>query len=270
MGAGRARHVHLKWAVMETGNVEQAVRPRMRLTRIGAFSIQSEHLGSGPAVVLLHGLSGSHRWWRFTTPALARRYSVHVPELVGFGGSRRAGRQPDIPEMADVMAEWVREQGLADVALVGHSMGGQTALHMAARHRLCRRLVLVDASGLPRRLSLREAARFVAGALPPRHWGAPTFVPTIAADALRAGPRALLLATRHLLTDDVTPLLRLVECPVLLIWGELDPLVPVSEGRRMQQGITGSRLVVLRDAAHNPMCDRPAEFNRVLLEFLDS
>ncbi|HSJ31408.1 MAG TPA: alpha/beta hydrolase [Longimicrobiales bacterium] len=245
-------------------------RPEMRQTRIGEFRIQSEHLGAGPPVVLLHGLSGSCRWWRFTTPALARRYSVHVPELVGFGGSRRPGRQPDVPELADVMAQWLDEMGLTDIALVGHSMGGQIALHIAAEHHMPGRLVLVSASGLPREWSLRDAGRFVARALPPRSWGAPAFVPTIAVDALRAGPRALLLAARHLLGDDVTPLLPLISCPTLLIWGELDPLVPLKHGRAMFEGIAGARLVVLRDAAHNPMADRPVEFNRVLLEFLDS
>ena len=245
-------------------------RPEMRQTRIGEFRIQSEHLGAGPPVVLLHGLSGSCRWWRFTTPALARRYSVHVPELVGFGGSRRPGRQPDVPELADVMAQWLVEMGLTDIALVGHSMGGQIALHIAAQHHMPDRLVLVSASGLPREWSLRDAGRFVARALPPRSWGKPAFVPTIAADALRAGPRALLLAARHLLGDDVTPLLPLISCPTLLIWGELDPVVPLKHGRAMFERIAGARLVVLRDAAHNPMADRPVEFNRVLLEFLDA
>ena len=245
-------------------------RPEIRQTRIGEFRIQSEHLGAGPPVVLLHGLSGSCRWWRFTTPALARRYSVHVPELVGFGGSRRPGRQPDVPELADVMAQWLDEMGLTDIALVGHSMGGQIALHVAAGHHMPERLVLVSASGLPREWSLRDAGRFVARALPPRSWGAPAFVPTIAVDALRAGPRALLLAARHLLGDDVSPLLPMISCPTLLIWGELDPIVPLKHGRAMLTGIAGARLVVLRDAAHNSMADRPVEFNRVLLEFLDS
>jgi pimeloyl-ACP methyl ester carboxylesterase len=149
-------------------------------------------------------------------------------------------------------------------------MGGQIALHIATQHCMPERLVLVNASGLPREWSLRDAGRFVARALPPRSWGAPTFVPTIAADALRAGPRALLRAAHHLLSDDVTPLLPLVTCPTLLIWGELDPLVPLEYGRAMFERIAGARFVVLSDAAHNPMADRPAEFNRVLLEFLDS
>jgi pimeloyl-ACP methyl ester carboxylesterase len=171
----------------------------LRQTRIGEFRIHSEHLGEGPAVVLLHGLSGSRRWWRFTAPVLARRYRVHVPELVGFGGSRGATRQPDMQEMAAVLAEWLVELRTGEARLVGHSMGGQIALHLAAEQAMPERLVLVAASGMPRPLTLSDAARMVAGALPPRAWGAPTFMPTIAADAVRAGPRALLRATRHLL-----------------------------------------------------------------------
>lgn len=246
------------------------MRREIQQLRIGEFRIQSEHMGSGAPVVLLHGLCGSCRWWRFTAPVLARHYAVHMPELVGFGGSRRPGRQPDVTELAGVMAEWVRATGLTDFALVGHSMGGQIALHIATEHRMPERLVLVNASGLPREWSLRDAGRFVARALPPRNWGAPTFVPTIAADALRAGPRALLLAARHLLSDDVTPLLPLVTCPTILIWGELDPIMPLEYGRAMFERIPGARFVVLGDAAHNPMADRPAEFNRILLEFLDT
>jgi pimeloyl-ACP methyl ester carboxylesterase len=236
--------------------------------RIGDFRIQSEHSGTGPPVVLVHGLSGSRRWWRFTVPALAREYRVHVPELVGFGGSRGA-RQPDIPEMAALLADWLRRIDADRPRLVGHSMGGQIALHMAARHIEPERLVLVDPSGLPRARTLAEAARLVAGALQPRHWGAPSFVPVIATDAVRAGPRALLLATRHLLGDDVRPLLDRINCRTLLVWGELDPLVPLAHGTLLAHAIRRARLVVIRDAAHNPMADRPAEFNRILLDFLD-
>jgi pimeloyl-ACP methyl ester carboxylesterase len=247
-----------------------ALRPELRQTRIGDFRIHSEHLGSGPPVVLLHGLSGSRRWWRFTAPALARRYRVHVPELVGFGGSRAQSRQPGMGEMAAVLAEWLEQLGAGGARVVGHSMGGQIALHLAVERTMPARLVLVSASGLPRPLTLSDAARLVAGALPLRNWGAPSFMPTIAADAMRAGPLALLRATRYLLQDDVRPLLRQVTCPTLLVWGALDPLVPVEHGEAMARSIAGSRLVVLRDAAHNPMADRPAEFNRVLLDFLDA
>jgi pimeloyl-ACP methyl ester carboxylesterase len=250
--------------------VELDTRPELRQTQVGEFWIHSEHWGSGPPVVLLHGLSGSRRWWRFTAPALARRYRVHVPELIGFGGSRRAARQPSIQEMAAVVNEWMRLMSGEPARLVGHSMGGQIAMHLSVEQAMPKQLVLVSASGLPRPWTVSEASRFVASALPPRAWGSPTFVPTIAADAVRAGPRALLMAIRHLLSDDVAPLLSRITCPTLLVWGAMDPLIPVAHAKTMARGIPRSRLVVLPGAAHNSMADRPMEFNRTLLDFLDS
>jgi pimeloyl-ACP methyl ester carboxylesterase len=237
-----------------------------RDTTIGDVRIHSVHAGAGDPVVLLHGLSGSHNWWRYTIPALARDYAVHVPELVGFGRSR--GRvQPGITEMSQVMIEWMSSLGLARTHMVGHSMGGQIAVHIAASTTL-RSLTLVCASGLPRDLGVRAAARFVGGTLPPRRWGVAEFLPTMAWDALRAGPRRILRASRDLLTDDVTPLLARIHCPSLVIWGELDPLVPLSHGEQYARAL-GARLVVIADAAHNVMADRPEEFNPVLLDFLD-
>jgi pimeloyl-ACP methyl ester carboxylesterase len=241
----------------------------LRRTAVGEFQVHSEHAGTGPSVVLLHGLSGSRRWWRYTTPVLARRYRVHIPELVGFGGSRGAGRQPDTAEMAAILGSWLDQVSVGAYRLVGHSIGGQIALHVAAKHRAPERLVLIAATGLPRPLTLRDAAQIVATALPPRRWGAPLFLPTIAADAVRAGPRALVRATQHLLHDDVRPLLHRISCPTLIVWGRLDPFVPLSHGEALARSIEHARLVVLPHAAHNPMADRPAEFNAIVLDFLD-
>jgi pimeloyl-ACP methyl ester carboxylesterase len=54
-----------------------------------------------------------------------------------------------------------------------------------------------------------------------------------------------------------------------VVWGALDPLLPLADGELLAHSIAGARLVVLADAAHNPMADLPREFNRVLTEFLD-
>lgn len=239
-----------------------------RLTNLDGFRVYSEHAGSGDDVVLLHGLSGSHRWWRFTAPVLARTHAVHVVDLIGFGRSRRAPRQPGITDMAMLVTAWMREQRIERPHVVGHSMGGQIAIHIAAGDAPLRSLALIAAAGVPRTYSTREVVRFVASALPPRAWGAPHFIPTIALDALRAGPRTLLRAGLHLLADDVTPLLANVDAPTLVIWGELDPLLPVAHGRRIADGIASARFVVVEGAAHNVMCDRPAELNRLLLDFM--
>ena len=238
-------------------------------TRLDGFRLHALHTGEGDPVVLLHGLSGSHRWWRYTVPALRERHRVHLPEMVGFGGSRGAARQPSIPEMAGLMVRWLDAMGVDRTDFIGHSMGAQVGIHLAARFPdRVHRLVLVSAAGVPRPLTPLKLAALGAEFLRIPSWGRPLFLPTIAVDALRAGPRTLARALLHILGDDVRGLLPRVRVPTLLIWGAHDPLTPVADGRLMQTLIPDARLVVVEDAAHNPMADRPEEFNREVLAFL--
>jgi pimeloyl-ACP methyl ester carboxylesterase len=240
-----------------------------RDTRVGPHRIHSVHAGDGAPLVLLHGLSGSHRWWRHNIDVFATRFRVHVPELVGFGASRVRGRRLGIVELRDVVAEWLNALAIRRPHLIGHSMGAQIAIHLAAETRIAPpRMVLVAAAGIPFEYSVAELGRFVSAALPPRAWGAPTFLPTIGIDALRAGPRSLLRAGLALLSDDVRPLLARVQSATLVVWGRLDPLLPLAHGEIMARGISGARLVVVDRAAHNVMADRPAAFNRIVLDFL--
>jgi len=228
------------------------------------------HRGRGDDVVLLHGLSGSHRWWRYTIPALAEDFRVHLPEMVGFGGSRGALRQPSVPEMAGLVVQWLDAMGVHRTHFVGHSMGAQVGIHLAARwpDRI-RRLALVSAAGVPRHLTPGRLVELGAEFLRPRSWGRPSFLPTIAADAVRAGPRTLGRAIWSILADDVRPLLPRIAAPTLLVWGEDDPLTPVADGRLIRELVPDARLEILRGASHNPMADRPDAFNNVLVGFLE-
>jgi pimeloyl-ACP methyl ester carboxylesterase len=259
--AGRSAH---------GGATERPDAVTTRVTDMGDYRVHSVHAGAGAPVVLLHGLAGSHRWWRLALPVLATRFAVHVPELVGFGASRPAPRQPTIPRMARLLVRWLARLETGPVHVVGHSMGAEIALHMAAGEpHAVRRLVLASAAGVPHEWSpaelLRVAARFGA----PRAWGRRRFLATVAMDTLRAGPWTLLDATRHILADDVRPLLPRVHHPTLLIWGEHDPLTPVRDGQLMQGALPDARLVVVKGAAHNVMIDRPSVFNRLVTDFLD-
>ena len=252
------------------GTVWEGFAPRSRMTRAGRFQIHSLEFGSGEEqVVLLHGLSGSAVWWRRNVPALAKRYRVVLPELVGFGRSPAAKRLPPVDETADLLDDWMGAMQLERVHLVGHSMGGQISIHLAARHpsRLDR-LVLVDAAGIPRPLTPRNAIRFAMEVGPLWRWGDPRFLPTIVRDALNAGPRTVVGAIGHILRDDVRPLLARITAPTLVVWGERDNLVPLLHAGEMRDQIPHAQLAVLRGAGHNPMVDRAADFNRLLLRFL--
>lgn len=242
------------------------------VTRIDEYEIHSVEYGTGERVVLLlHGLSGSSRWWQRNAPELAKSYRVLVPDLIGFGRSRMAGSHlPTISELAGVVLAWLTQRGVPRASLVGHSMGGQIAVHAVAQdQKRFDRLVLADAAGIPRPVTPTAVVRFAAEVAPIWRWGDPTFLPVIAGDALSAGPRVLFRAVRNILQDDVRPLLPRISIPTLIIWGERDSLVPLRDAWEFRRLIPNSRLVILPGAAHNSMVDRPADFNRLVRRFLE-
>jgi pimeloyl-ACP methyl ester carboxylesterase len=260
--AASAARRHVRWRELDL---------RTHEVELGDFRVHWAEAGAGDdAVVLLHGLSGSARWWARNIGALAARHRVLVPDVIGFGRSRLGGlRLPGVPEVAEVIARWIGLAAGEPAHLVGHSMGGQLAVHVAARWPECvRRLALVDAAGIPRPLTPRYLMRFAYEVAPPRRWGDPSFLPVIVGDALSAGPWTLLRAIRHILRDDVRPLLGRITVPTLVLWGERDSIIPVAHGREMRREIPGARFLVLPGTYHNPMVDAPGAFNGAVLRFL--
>lgn len=253
---------HVRWRDLDL---------RAHQADFGPFRIHWAETGEGDdAVALVHGLSGSSRWWARNIRALASRYRVLIPDLIGFGRSRVGmGMLPDVPGVAHVLGEWLNFAAEGPAFLVGHSMGGQISIHLAAREpERIKRLVLVDAAGLPRPLTPRHVMRFAYEVLPPRRWGDPTFLPVILGDAFSAGALTVMMALRNILRDDVRPLLADLRVPTLLLWGERDTIIPPSHGEQMRRLIPEARLLVLRGAYHNPMVDSPGEFNASVLAFL--
>jgi pimeloyl-ACP methyl ester carboxylesterase len=238
-----------------------------REVRVEGYPVRYSVAGEGDSVVLVHGLSGSMRWWSRNVPALAERYRVHLVNLPGFGTVRPPRRRFVLAEAASWLLAWIEAVGLEGGAhLVGHSMGGYLSLRLAARRpEVVRKLVLVDPAGVP-------SGRGMLGHLVPlllaARYATPAFLPVLARDALYAGPATLLRASRDLLAEDVRGDLRRVEAPALLIWGKNDTLIPPSAGELMRAEIPDSRLLVIEGAGHNPMFDRPREFDRALLAFL--
>ena len=253
---------HVRWRDLEL---------RAHQADFGAYRIHWAETGEGEdAVALLHGLSGSSRWWARNIRGLSAHYRVLVPDVVGFGRSRVAAAPlPDVPGLAAVLGEWLGFAADGPAHVVGHSMGGQLSIHLASRHgEHVKRLVLVDAAGVPRPLTPAYVTRFAYEVAPPRQWGDPTFLPVILGDALSAGPWNVMRALRHILRDDVRPLLPDIRQPTLILWGERDAIIPPHHGEEMRRLIPGSRLLMLRGAYHNPMVDEPAAFNQAVLAFL--
>jgi pimeloyl-ACP methyl ester carboxylesterase len=237
-----------------------------REVSVAGLPVRYEVAGEGDPVVLVHGLSGSTRWWDRNVPALARHHRVYLVNLPGFGAFRRRAQRFVLAEATSWLLAWMEAVGLRRAHLVGHSMGGYLSLKLAARRpEAVRRLVLVDPAGMP-------SGRTMLGHLGPlllaARYARPTFLPVLVRDALYAGPLTLLRTARDLLAEDVRGELGWVGPPTLLVWGNRDPLIPPSIGEVMRAGIPDSRLLVIEGAGHNPMFDCPEDFNAALLAFL--
>src|SRR4051812_13678 len=111
---------------MATGLQEQQVQ-------VGGLPVRYVEGGSGPPVVLVHGLAGSTRWWATTIPALLPHYRVLLVDLPGFGGQHGRAYRFVLAEAAAWLRTWMDALRLPAVHLVGHSMGGYLAMQVAAR-----------------------------------------------------------------------------------------------------------------------------------------
>lgn len=92
------------------------------------------HMGQGFPVVLLHGFCETHMIWSDLAVALSSRYSVWMPDLPGFGESKSLQDGFSIEDVAEKVYTSLKEKGLDEFAIIGHSLGGYVALAMAAKH----------------------------------------------------------------------------------------------------------------------------------------
>jgi pimeloyl-ACP methyl ester carboxylesterase len=233
--------------------------------------------GSGLPVLILHGWGARIEAVDPIIRALSPRLAVYAVDLPGFGES---GLPPQTWGGGDY-AEWTRalldHLGLERASLVGHSHGGRTAIHLAARHpERVDKLILVDAAGIRpkrglryyRRVGLAKTAKHAARFLGPpgRALHKRVFARTASSDYANAGP--LRPTFVKLVNEDVTPLLSQIRASTLLIWGDQDTATPLSDGETMETLIADAGLVVLKGAGHFSYLDQPQRFGRVAVHFL--
>jgi pimeloyl-ACP methyl ester carboxylesterase len=259
--------------------------------------------GSGPPLVLIHGLFGYSFSWRFNWEVLAKDFTVYAVDLLGMGFSDRplVGAIPyDLPATADRMLDWMSQTGIRNAALVGTSHGGGLALAMAARDAqgargLISKLVSVAGVNPWTTRGHRRTAIFghPIGAAFFKMLAPIVGIPKLSmlermygdnsllTDATRQGynkgldqPRtvdygiAICRTWRSDLAYLKAAIEQIGELPTLLIWGHRDGVVPLVGGEELKRHLKNAKLVVMDRAGHLPYEEYPEEFNRILLEFL--
>jgi pimeloyl-ACP methyl ester carboxylesterase len=229
--------------------------------------VASEAGESGPPLVLLHGLAGSAAWWKRNLPALSSAFRVTAIDLPGFGASHPDARLI-LDEVPAQVAALLDELGIDRCHVIGHSMGGLVAGGLAADHpERVDRLVLVDAGFLSLDPTLRHR---ISGPLRTLPWTSPSLLPTLLRDVARSGPVRMARATSEVLRKDWGHKLPAISAPTLVVWGEHDRICNPRIGREIAAAVPGARLVIIPGAGHNPMWEKPDDFDREVLDFLRS
>jgi pimeloyl-ACP methyl ester carboxylesterase len=261
--------------------------------------------GSGPALVLLHGIGNNCQTWAPVIDRLAETHTVIAPDLLGHGNSDKPRGDYSVAAFANGVRDLMSVLDIERATVVGHSLGGGIALQFAYQFpERCERLALVSSGGLGPELSvgLRAAtlpgAELVLTALTglsgPLRSGFQTLDRLGQAAGLRRvrdlaevgetifalkdveARRAFLRTLRGVVDargQAVSALDRLYlahAVPMLVVWGSRDPIVPALHAETVRELVPGARVEVFEGAGHWAHLDDPDRFCDVLLDFLDT
>jgi pimeloyl-ACP methyl ester carboxylesterase len=277
--------------------------PTLQQVTLHADRIAYRCAGSGPVLVLVHGITSSSATWARVMPYLARHFTVIAPDLVGHGESDKPRGDYSLGAHANNIRDLLLALGHGRASVVGHSLGGGIAMQFAYQFpERCERLALVDSGGLGREVNillraatlpgaelvlpllaatrLLDAGRLAGGVLGRLGLQARTDIEEIArghATLSDAEARAAFVHTLRAVVEpggqrvDASNRLYLSEhVPFLLVWGEHDSVIPLAHGRATHERMPASRLEVFHDSGHFPQLDEPQRFVDVLIDFIES
>jgi pimeloyl-ACP methyl ester carboxylesterase len=258
-------------------------------------------VGSGPPVVLIHGMVNSSRHWEAVALKLAEHYQVIAPDLIGHGDSARPRGDYSLGAHAASIRDLLAGIGVDRATIVGHSLGGGVAMQFFYQFpQRVERLALISSGGLGREVSpllrgaaLPGASALLAAAAHPQVLAAMRtsgerlrgrghrkgiYLEQIAralrplehSDARKAFLHTLraVIDVRGQRVSARDRLYLLSEFPTLVVWGERDNTIPLAHGLATHEAVPGSRFETLPRAAHFPHLEDPDGLAAVLADWL--
>lgn len=293
--------------IAQTCAVESAAA-RATLLEGKRFTVQVQ--GNGPDVILIPGLSSPRTVWDETVEALAGCYTIHSIQIRGFGDKAQINADgpvldPFITELADYIDDEIIDKGRPAPAIVGHSLGGLSALMIGARHsQVAGKIMVIDALpfigtifGAADVAAIRPQAEAMAASIRGQYREAaakPTLLdcndPAVAAKVRSiwsntargrclvdnwgklSDPRVTAQAMLDDMLADIRPELPKIVAPVTLLYAQDDTVMPEAMARTLFEGqYAGTpkfRGVMIKGSYHFIMLDQPQQFRTALEAFL--
>lgn len=278
-----------------------SAKAQSRTAKLHGRSVNYVEAGGGDLLLLVHGMAGTAENWASVIEPLALTHHVIAPDFPGHGSSEPGGGDYSLGSLASGLRDLMLALGEDRATIVGHSLGGGVALQFTYQFpEMVERLVLVSSGGLGPDVSpvLRAAA------LP----GADLFIQATAGPGARVGSllgaglgklglrpsadvaevargyaslsdrdrrKAFLATLRSVVGTEgqrvaARDLLYLAEAlPLLIVWGDRDPIIPVSHGEETHEALPSSQLEIFEQTGHVPQLECPGRFVAVLQRFLE-
>jgi pimeloyl-ACP methyl ester carboxylesterase len=274
-------------------------REHQKWVEVAGTPVNVIDIGDGDPIVFVHGLSGAWVNWLENVPHFARDHRVIAMDLPGFGHSPMPAEKISISGYGRIVDELLDTLGIDRAVIVGNSMGGFIGAEVAIRFGTrVDKLVLVSAAGISiehqrhepvlRVLELLDDWLILGGGWAATRSEALTGRPrmrrqimklvahraeklpaALIAEQVRGSGKPGFVPALDALTDyPIRDRLADIQCPVLVVWGEKDRLVPVKDAYEFGRLIPRCRVVVWPDTGHVAMLERPDAFNALVDEFI--
>lgn len=268
-----------------------AQAPASKQVEVFGQKIHYLEAGSGPNVILLHGLGADSTNWAMNTSVLAKSFHVFVPDQIGFGESDKPLINYRVGTLVDFLDGFYKKVGIGKASVVGNSLGGWVAMAFTLAHPdKVDRLVLVDSGGysFEKLGTAKPSIETLDGLNPSTIAGCKAVLAMILANKSLATDQAAehLLAT-HMKNGDGYTIERFIDSiqrgqdvvdgklgaihvPTLVVWGADDALTLPIGGKMLAKEIAGSELVMFDHCGHIPQLECAGPFNAALLKFLSA
>lgn len=235
--------------------------------------------GQGAILVLLHGWGANLHSFDLIFKKLVEKYQVYVLDFPGFGKTQVPLEPWSVDDYVNFVEVFLEKMQIKSACFLGHSFGARVLIKLACKKpELIQNLILTGAAGIKPKNSLKKICfRMIAKtgrvvfSLPVLSFFQKTVQRQLykiagAEDYLQAG--VLKQTFLNVIEEDLTPCLKQITTPTLLIWGEKDQDTPLKDGKLMQAKLQKAQLEVLPLAGHYAFIDQPKEFTQIVLNYL--
>lgn len=270
--------------------------PERRFSFTDRMEIRYVRAGEGHPVIFLHGLAGDHHQWNLNLPDFEPAFEVYALDFPGHGKTGTAPNHPySIANHARAVLRLMEVENLEEAVLVGNSMGGHVALHLAVHHpeRVTRLVLASPSGGVPFGWFDHHSSRLIARYLPLRYVGERILRWRMRAlvernrnheilekylqkmllrirDPARRQPFQTMLreVVRSILESNLHRRVAEIDHPTLIVWGEGDRILDLEYGLQLHNRIRNSTLRIFPDTGHVPPFERPDWFHDQVEFFL--